>query len=455
MGGGSGNLVTCGTAALPVNTTVSVGTVDLFAILWSSTLNLDEVGFFLASCIMFTVLWETSTHWLDHRLSHSPGYSGMVEHLYRELAALGLISFGLFIIEHFTHLDGDLLISFEFAHVYIFAVGVVFIAQQVLQMNRTQAAERHYLAISNMTTGDVKQAMAENKGGLSGQAGVNNSASAVLEYRLLNLIFEHEYSMPQGFDFAGYTRLKLVQHVGHSIEVSVKAWLFALTMALLAGGSAHLGKSGSGNALTTAGKHGQWLMTITVAWTMVLAQLMVFRSLRTAMKNVISTMTETEFGNSEAQLGVMTRWENERAAVKRTLTAQTLGSPSPRGRVDSFASDGSASKRRDMSADMLKEIAKLEDKHTFTKSMQKHSHLATECINLINLLAFVYYLLHLLGPDFKLDGAVVSVTAHLLQILPVILMWFYILPISSQQVALLSSIVKHRINSVHVLDCLC
>ena len=59
----------------------------------------------LVGIILFTVVFETAAHKLEHSLEEYPHYLHMVDSVYREVMILGLISYTIFMLEQYSVLD--------------------------------------------------------------------------------------------------------------------------------------------------------------------------------------------------------------------------------------------------------------------------------------------------------------------------------------------------------------
>ncbi|CAM9610424.1 unnamed protein product [Heterosigma akashiwo] len=119
----------------------------------SSLFNLKEEINFAEACWCFlilltaTIIIETFTEWIEWVLQGKGHFLVIVNKVYKEVMILGLISFLLFCSEQgplLDDLDHSWIISFEFAHILLFFIGISFcllsvggwVVQEATKINR-------------------------------------------------------------------------------------------------------------------------------------------------------------------------------------------------------------------------------------------------------------------------------------------------------------------------------
>jgi hypothetical protein len=114
----------------------------------------------------FTLVWEWGTEQLEEAIALQPHYVQIVSKVYRELMILGFISLSLllsieFDLIHYFHIDHVWLLSFEFAHLLIFAVAMIYVVNALVASHRLNITKRNWQRIANTETDDITTAMSE------------------------------------------------------------------------------------------------------------------------------------------------------------------------------------------------------------------------------------------------------------------------------------------------------
>lgn len=79
--------------------------------------------FLIVISLVFEILLHRIEHWVNHRHHH---LQAVLKVLYRELMVLGVVSFSFIIYEVTKKPEGSLVLSFEFAHVFIFLLAIFY-----------------------------------------------------------------------------------------------------------------------------------------------------------------------------------------------------------------------------------------------------------------------------------------------------------------------------------------
>jgi hypothetical protein len=97
-----------------------------------SNLRLLPLTLIMIGLILFTMLFEKLIKRLDVSLAHDRTSMHMLTKVYKELMILGFISFMLLVIIDFITIPEEQLHMFEFAHVWIFLIALLFVAHAVV-----------------------------------------------------------------------------------------------------------------------------------------------------------------------------------------------------------------------------------------------------------------------------------------------------------------------------------
>lgn len=89
----------------------------------------------VVALIVFSLILEFGLHRLEHWINHKHSHLiTVVRTLYRELMVLGLISFCFVIYETISKPTGDTIVSFEFAHLFIFLLAILYTVVVLISM---------------------------------------------------------------------------------------------------------------------------------------------------------------------------------------------------------------------------------------------------------------------------------------------------------------------------------
>jgi hypothetical protein len=184
----------------------------------------------LIGIILFTIVFETLTEHLEEAVEESPVYLDVVHKVYKELMILGVLSFVLALsVEFGVHIPTLWLHSFEWAHMIIFAVAGLYLSNTILAIVGMEATFAEWVRAQNKS---VKSTVDD----LAAAAGKRNWR-ADADFKIVRLIFLHEYSLPKVFDYMSYVKRKLHANVRHTVHITVGTWLcVAIIVSLLIAG---------------------------------------------------------------------------------------------------------------------------------------------------------------------------------------------------------------------------
>ena len=208
------------------NDTACAGTGGHHSILWSGGMESVWLTSALFSClVLFTMSWEWLTEQLEHRVEHHRAYQELLEKVYKELTALGLLSFALFIIQDTTPgISDDMLVAFEFAHYLIFFMALIFVIFALTSLRGSLATKREWDAAAAKSVHEVCEAytaklqwtqnswvgrLVRACGGLELYMAMT-AEQQTLEWFLLRVLFLREYGVQIHFDFGKYLLLRAI-----------------------------------------------------------------------------------------------------------------------------------------------------------------------------------------------------------------------------------------------------
>lgn len=183
---------------------------------------------------------------LEHKLNALEHYAQILDKCYRELTILGFISLCVVFSNEFNlwHDHSDL-IAFEFAHLLIFGVSMVYVLTTVVACNRLEATSKSWKRIANADTGelivDLEKVIESGGGDPNGfkplwKSSMNIFTVDIWEdccWKALRLMFLREFGLGVEFDYSKYVTTKLYQKLAHSLHVHPATWTLVMLISLL------------------------------------------------------------------------------------------------------------------------------------------------------------------------------------------------------------------------------
>ena len=217
----------------------------MVSVIGNAGISFNLVAACIAGIIAFTLLIETGKEKLEHKIKrdHPEHFFKMLEQIYHEVMVLGVISYLLFMLEQYSVLDtGDYtqlkwIVGFEFSHVMIFYMALLFVGKSVAAIMITTHAFTQWDRIEHMpfdvTLENFKKEKTTPEGlcnrlysnFLRVNFAIGSQAKQDLEWQLMRLQFSIKINMVhKDFDFAKYMRRRLSITVAHAIHISTWTW---------------------------------------------------------------------------------------------------------------------------------------------------------------------------------------------------------------------------------------
>lgn len=211
-------------------------------------LNVDVAIWSLFILIVFTVTFEVGTEHLEHHLKkHRTGHH-MLAKVYRELSILGFVSFMVVAATKSCEVqvgtgDGDLkeshFVAFEYVHVLIFLVAVMYIIFSAVVLIITNWMGSRLDKVINLEGDDFKTAI-EHQAQFPPMRFVKGFTDP--NYRDMGftsmymdkafVYCKNEWisfqNLPQDFDFLKYLKYYLSKNVIESLDLSMRTWIICL-----------------------------------------------------------------------------------------------------------------------------------------------------------------------------------------------------------------------------------
>jgi len=105
----------------------------------------------VVAVIFVTVFIEVITHKVDHIAEHTPYIFQIVQRVYKELMLLGIISFGLFLLESNICFPADILHDLHTVHILIFYMSLAYIVEAMFILYVAGLVARRWARIEQIT----------------------------------------------------------------------------------------------------------------------------------------------------------------------------------------------------------------------------------------------------------------------------------------------------------------
>lgn len=199
-------------------------------------IDVDLITWMVVGLIVFTILFEVSLNHLEKCLSHNEVYSECLGKVFKELTIMGFISFILLLIHEFVKIPFHEHIVFEFAHIWIFFVALVFIMHSIVFMFSLSMAEKKFKTWDTSPHHNTVMETPSIKDLLLGP----DEANSTLNYHVAKEIFLHHNDLPKTFDFNMYIADFCGETICELLDTSEVTWCLLIVLFLLNLGRNHL-----------------------------------------------------------------------------------------------------------------------------------------------------------------------------------------------------------------------
>lgn len=199
-------------------------------------IDVDLITIFIIAMIVFTIGFEVSIHKLEHYLSSNPVYLEALLKVFKELTIMGFISFILLLIHEFVHIPFHEHLVFEFAHVWIFFVALVFILHAIIFMASLGSSEKKFKVYDAQ----------KHEGGVLEQPSIRatilgqSEQQAALSYHVAKEIFREHNKLSKSFDFRKYMSSFCGDTVVELLDTTELTWFLMIVLFALNLGRNHL-----------------------------------------------------------------------------------------------------------------------------------------------------------------------------------------------------------------------
>jgi len=193
---------------------------------------------------LLSALLEATLHVVENKLEDHPTYLPFFRRFLKELVILGFMSLLLILVRDFSpSLTKNQFQMIEFAHLWIFCVGIAFVVNATQIMLMLVSAKRRWdSAFSSFDSlqDEFAKLCSPNSGKWAPpwQFIKRRRLRQKLQLHILRDHFRHAHNLPQSFDFAKYLRTSLTKHTLYEVQLSWRSWLVLCAVFLLGFGVA-------------------------------------------------------------------------------------------------------------------------------------------------------------------------------------------------------------------------
>ena len=187
------------------------------------------------------LLMEFFLGFLDFWLKNKEIYQQMLKRIYGELTIMGVMSFGIVMIEA-TGANSDpgvhsYIVGVDCAHYLLFFTVIFFVSHSFFLMYVSHRSAGEYLLQERMDAGELVASVNELnplKRFIFGLRFLPFSFERkACEYKILERIFKDTYWLPEEFDFAAYLTHAFEHHALRTMDIGLYNWLVLITLVVI------------------------------------------------------------------------------------------------------------------------------------------------------------------------------------------------------------------------------
>jgi hypothetical protein len=208
----------------------------MFAFGIMGTLDPEVAMTSLFMVILFILFFEFMTGLLEYCIQDAPLYNKIVQHVYKELMQMGIVSFVVVLYESISlTADSNWIISIDFAHILLFFFCICFVIHAFFLMAISVYQSNAYLKMDRKSY----FACLETMGTRSAWSYFLyyfpflhlSSVRRCIEYKIINVVFQDTYCrIPSDFHFPLYLAKCFDRYSLRVIEVSPVSWIILIVL---------------------------------------------------------------------------------------------------------------------------------------------------------------------------------------------------------------------------------
>jgi hypothetical protein len=189
--------------------------------------------------ILFILIFEFVTGLLEYCIKESPLYNKMVQHIYKELMQMGIVSFLVVLYESVT-LTADVkwIEAIDFAHILLFFFCIFFVIHAFVLMGTSVIQSHAYLKMDRQSYFACLESLSTRSvwSYVTYYFPLVNISGTrrVIEYKIISTIFQDTYCrIPSNFYFPLYLAKCFDRYSLKVIEVSPLSWFVLIILVLI------------------------------------------------------------------------------------------------------------------------------------------------------------------------------------------------------------------------------
>eukprot|EP00301_Raphidiophrys_heterophryoidea_P005464 c12289_g2_i1.p1 GENE.c12289_g2_i1~~c12289_g2_i1.p1 ORF type:complete len:1157 (+),score=273.31 c12289_g2_i1:119-3589(+) len=194
-----------------------------------SLLSFPFIGFYIVVLIIFTMMFESLSNYAEHKVEKLRTAREMLAKVHKELSVLGLVSFLTFAINSTCavsfHGTG---VEFEFAHIMLFAVAILYVLFSGMLMVLTSYASTQWDKVLLMKGQELVD-LVESPRYLAKPTAwlIFGRISQTLDLGVFycHHLFMQQHNLPEDFDFLKYLKYCLSNSIKQQLDIGSVEWI--------------------------------------------------------------------------------------------------------------------------------------------------------------------------------------------------------------------------------------
>lgn len=188
--------------------------------------------------ISFIICFDYLTGILEYFLQNEKFYSRIVQVIYKELMIMGVISFSIVMYEATHNLvspnEEQIIVAIDFAHIVLFYLTIFFVLYALYLIVISLHFSFKYRQYDTYSIIDLVESVERNYESLLGRLTFRmkylplSSHRNVVEYKMIQSIFNASYLVPPDFNFAGYLNGCFLRYALKTVNRSFLTWFLLI-----------------------------------------------------------------------------------------------------------------------------------------------------------------------------------------------------------------------------------
>jgi len=207
-------------------------------------INGRATAWMMIAMLIFAVIWESFTDYLEERLEENKAHREMLSKVYKELMILGFIAFAVILGKEVgaVTMNTATLHCFEFCDLLVSICVLIYVANTAISSFAMHTAQREWDRIAMTPTVAVMEDVSFYLEGLEKSRWkrikhslpfIAKKELAMGDFKVLELLFKKSHHLPSHFDYVMYMKLVLEDVVVSLANISTLHWLVVMLVNFL------------------------------------------------------------------------------------------------------------------------------------------------------------------------------------------------------------------------------